>query len=365
MSFFLLAVDQCMHTAQLVNDTIELLHETPFPSKKRYALSDRGLAACVDHENKQIHYGFIQPDGRMTGYNVVPFPDVIRPLCVVIVDQFLVLGGDCNSIGEYSDYSSTQYTEVIATYSVVEKEFKILEMPYRKWGKGIDDLLVDGTTVIAVDNIISPKYVLDYDFANPASPVLITDHDLEVVGPNEQIQKATMNHNLVAMHSTMWVQTGLYQAIAIYNKGQYDQHFVLQEFLGQEPPAYDPLFDWDANDLDTESMEYLLNQRKPSNVTHWRDILLDPLSNTLYIAAMERGIGIISIKEGDIPSDLWDESDEELEEISEIDDSSKVRYFQPVGWNVRKLLLVGEKIVLVGEKAGEWAVLSDEVRFAQ
>jgi hypothetical protein len=86
MSFFLLAVDQCMHTAQLVNDTIELLHETPFPSKKRYALSDRGLAACVDHENKQIHYGFIQPDGRITGYNVVPFP--------VLVGERIVLAGE-------------------------------------------------------------------------------------------------------------------------------------------------------------------------------------------------------------------------------------------------------------------------------
>ena len=342
-SVFLLPHHSFMYTAQLVDSTIERMHQTPFPSGQRYALSAHGLAACIDRENKVIHYGFIQEDGQMTGHQMIDYPEMIHPDCVVIVDEYLVFGGRYVTIDESDDEEGKYFTELIATYSVVEKVFKPVYMPHRKWGKSVDDLLLDGSKIIAVDDIVVPKFMIDYDFSDPGNPRLIADHDLASAGPNETIKKGTLNAEYVALLSVMMVQTGVYQSIALFIKGHYDTYCSVAELLRQ----------WESVNVDFPHLS-------ESETSPWLDILWHPTENVLLIAAMERGIGILSLEEGDIPTiemvlDEEEEEEEEMEVGGTDEDTltARIRYVKPADWKVKKLIAVGNDVLAIGEESGQ------------
>lgn len=104
----------------------------------------------------------------------------LKPKSICIVDDYIVLGG-------------AQSAELVVTYSIKRDEFKAVEMPYRRHGKAVDDLLQKGTTVIAVDNIVYPKYIIEYDFKDPEHPVLAKSYRLPDNGTYESIKKGTLN----------------------------------------------------------------------------------------------------------------------------------------------------------------------------
>lgn len=296
---FLLPKREIMMTAKIEDGEIKLLKKTLFPSDKRYSISKSGLAACLDKEKKLILYGQITEDGEFDYIKILPFPSMISPKSLCIVKDHIILGGENNhnSIDEINSY------ELVVSYSTREDEFISVEMPYKEYDKCIDDLLVNGSRVLAVDNIVYPKYLLEYDFQNPSYPYLVKSFDLPVNGTYESIYKGTRNEEFLALISSSFGGKGAGRHINIFRNGDYSNYIRLSQCYGVEG-------------------EDLAKGKKYS----WRDTLLLPEKNVLLISSNEDGVGVYYLKDV-----LFQETNSE--------DSDSINYINNWDKKVVKILL--------------------------
>jgi hypothetical protein len=311
---FLLPQGEVMATAKIEDNAIKILKRTPFPSNKRYSISEQGLAACLDKTNKLIIYGFLKDDGEMEDVEFVTFPDMISPKSICIVKNHLILGGE-NNHNFSNDINSY---ELIVTYSITGKKFSVVEMPFKEYDKCIDDLLADKHKVIAVDNIVYPKYLLEYDFSDPDFPQLIVSHSLPENGTYESIEKGTMHESHIALLSSCFGMGGSGQYINIFRKGNYERYICLSQLHDLSFPDEEKIY-------------------------FWRDILMLPDRNVLLIPSNEDGIGIYVIED-----DRMSEGDSE--------DTGSIRYLNYENKKVIKILLppqTSEHVVVIFEEGEE------------
>ncbi|MDA1029219.1 MAG: hypothetical protein O3B41_09240 [Bacteroidetes bacterium] len=310
---FLLPKGEVMMTVKIEDNEIIILKKTLFPSNKRYSISETGLAACLDVEKKLIIYGFLKDDGEMEDIAILPFPSMISPKSICIVKNHFILGGENNHYFSNNINSN----ELVATYSILQNKYSSVEMPFKKYDKCIDDLLLDNYKVIAVDNIVYPKYLLEYDFTNPNFPHLIVSHSLPENGTYESIKKGTLNDSYIALLSSSYGMDGGGEYVNIFRRGNYQNYIRLSQWYGM-------------SNQDNEKKYY------------WRDILLLPNHNVLLIPSNKDGIGIYYI-------------DESLINESGAEDSDSIQYFNRWGKKVIKILLPPQsnKNVIVVLEEGE------------
>ena len=80
---------------------------------------------------------------------------------------------------------------------------KEIEIPIKiVKGKSIDDILIDGNNLILVDNVITPKFLLEYDITNPNNPVHKSTILLNEHGTNEHITKGDISNNWTILLSS-------------------------------------------------------------------------------------------------------------------------------------------------------------------
>ncbi|GAA4095627.1 hypothetical protein [Mucilaginibacter panaciglaebae] len=252
-----------MSTAIVRDNAIKVLQKTLFPTGMRYAISADGMAACLDKERKLIIYGQLLADGSFAFYKLVDFPEMISPKSLAVIKNHIVLGGENNlSFG-----NNIRSRELVATYNLLSGQFTALEMPFQKSGKCVDDLLLNGDSVIAVDNIVYP-YILTYDFKDPYAPCLVNTLQLPNNGTYKTIKKGSMSATYLALLSSTHGDAGGGKYINIFRTGNYQDYIRLEKSFGWE----------------TKSGKY-----------NWSDILI--IDNFLCIAAREDGIGLFKIEE--------------------------------------------------------------------
>lgn len=289
---FLLPNKTIMMTAKIEGDKIIILKETPFPSNKRYSISEKGLAVCLDKKNEMIIYGYLKENGEIQDVKYLPFPEMISPTSICIIKEHLILGGKKNH--------SASESEMLATYDIREKKFKSIEVPPIVFKKSIDDLLVDHNKVIAVDNVVEPKFILEYNFEDLNNPHLIDLYTLPLGGTYESIKKGTMNQKYIALFSTTYGRMGGGTNINIFRKGDFSKHLSLSQFnyfLMENLDTYD-----------------------------WKDFVLLPKHNVLLLSSLKDGIGVYQINEN-----KFDEKSNE--------DSDAVKYITYSNKEVIKILI--------------------------
>ena len=108
--------------------------------------------------------------------------------------------------GKSSEYSNNQ-GEIFAILDLEKEDFKLekIKIPIDiKYGKSIDDILILNNKLILVDNIIFPKYLLEYDISEPKNPKHILTKELENNGTYEHIVKGELNEVwLILLSSTV------------------------------------------------------------------------------------------------------------------------------------------------------------------
>lgn len=99
-----------------------------------------------------------------------------------------------------------------------EERWKPLEMsPELEWGrKGIDALASDGHQLIAIDNIVLPKWLVRYVPAEDAVPQLADVVQLPQHGSYEHIRTASSGATLFSLHSTTVGREGAFGHVAMY-----------------------------------------------------------------------------------------------------------------------------------------------------
>lgn len=314
---FLLPKGEIMMTAKIDGDEIKLLKKTLFPSNNRYCISEKGLSACLDKEKRLIIYGYIKDDGEMEDVSILPFPSMISPKSICILKSTFILGGENNHYFS-NDIKSH---ELVATYSISQNKFTAVEMPFKEYDKCIDDLLLDNDKIIAVDNIVYPKYLLEYDFSNPDFPNLIVSHSLPANGTYETIKKGTLNESYIALISSSIGMDGGGRHINIFRKGNYERYIRLSHYFGMS----------NENDDDDKINHY------------WRDILLLPNQNILFVPSNEDGIGIYLINDY-----MMSETDDE--------DSKSIMYINNWDKKAIKVLLPpenNEKVLIIFEEGDD------------
>ncbi|MEB0277186.1 hypothetical protein [Mucilaginibacter sp. 10B2] len=302
-SVFLLPQGEIMTTAIVESDKLKILKKTLFPSGKRYSISKTGVAVCLDKEKKLILYGQILKNGEFGFYKLINFPEMISPKSICILNHHIILGGENHSHFNENIVSN----ELVVTYNILNEKFTALEMPFKQSGKCIDDLLIDDDTIIAVDNIVYPKYLLEYNFVNPYKPYLELSHELPTNGTYESIVKGVLSKNFTILTSASRGQDGFGRYINIFNRGEYKVYIRLSQWYG-----------WGENNEKTY---------------HWSDTLI--IDNYLCISALEDGIGLFLINNFETMS---------------MDRSSEIQYFNPWNKKVIKLLKLpneNEKVVLI------------------
>ncbi|MDY0144350.1 MAG: hypothetical protein RBR97_20910 [Bacteroidales bacterium] len=311
---FLLPKGEVMITAKIEEQELKLLKKTLFPSGKRYAISNNGLAACIDCEKKIILYGQINDNGDFDYIKIVAFPSIISPKSLLIIKNNIVFGGENN----HEFFNNIKSHELLVSYSISNDKFIVVDMPFKGYNKCVDDLLIDNNNnVIAVDDEVYPKYLIEYDFSNPDYPYLRKSYSLPENGTYERINKGTLNENYIALLSSTFGMDGGGRYINIFIKGFYDNYIRLSQWCGI------------TYGNENSNKEYF-----------WRDIYLLPNHNILLISSDEDGIGIYRIE-----NEFMKQQDNE--------DSDSVYYFNSWGKKVIKILPVPndkETVILVFEE---------------
>jgi hypothetical protein len=310
---FLLPKGEIMITGVIQEQELKLLKKTLFPSGNRFAISNNGLAACIDCEKKIILYGQINNNGDFDYIKIIPFPSIISPKSLCIIKNNIVFGGENN----HDFFNNINSHELVVSYSIPSDKFTVVDMPFKEYDKCVDDLLIDNNKVIAVDDIVYPKYLIEYDFSNPDYPYLIKSYNLPENGTYERIRKGTLNEDYVALLSSSFGMDGGGRYINIFRKGFYDDYIRLSQWYGI------------SNNNEDSDKKYF-----------WRDIYLVPNQNILLISSDEDGIGIYRIE-----NDYMSQQDNE--------DSDSICYFNSWDKKVIKILPVPndkEKVILVFEE---------------
>ena len=95
--------------------------------------------------------------------------------------------------------------------------FTPIEIPDKVKNKVFDDLIVDGKTLIAIDNVFRPKWLVVYDISNPDKPEPVKVNPL-MAGVNEHIEEGVIGSNYMALFCESGTMGGRSQSIQIYDK---------------------------------------------------------------------------------------------------------------------------------------------------
>jgi hypothetical protein len=97
--------------------------------------------------------------------------------------------------------------EIFAILDLENKDFKLekINIPIEVgYGKAIDDVLIMKNKLLLVDDIVYPKYLLEYDITDSKNPKHIETEELENNGTYEHIVKGDLNENwLILLSSTV------------------------------------------------------------------------------------------------------------------------------------------------------------------
>ncbi|VTU01326.1 unnamed protein product [Gemmataceae bacterium] len=246
----------------------ELVPENPLPMVgfDGHAIDPEfGWVAWVADGGKAIgrtHLDAIDGEG---GFAAVPMPDGYTAGCLLFHRQVLFVGGNCG-------------TEVIGRFDFAssEPEWVPLEVPeqFRQYGKRIDDLLLDGDRLIAVDDYTSPKFLLVYQIAEPRCPELVQVHGLPALWWGEHISTGAVGREWVALLSTGGgTVVGPRVQIGLYDR----QSLGLLGYLAAVPDA-------------AHGLAAYLEDRPRRTWTH-----LAFSEDTLLIAAGRDGVGVLDL----------------------------------------------------------------------
>lgn len=133
--------------------------------------------------------------------------------------------------------------EILIQYHLKSEKWFQLEIPeeVKVWGKAVDDLVVNDTLLIAVDNIVLPKYILYFNLNSNEKLNFSHFKRLKSNSSYESIHKAiitnnylgllstTMNYGTVSEHITLYADLGLIESLAI--SVEYSRNMTFNDFL--------------------------------------------------------------------------------------------------------------------------------------
>lgn len=145
----------------------------------------------------------------------IPFE--IKPRCILMNGENLFIGGEMG-------------TEMLIQYQIQSKKWFSLEIPTKilSLRKGIDDLLIKDSMLMAIDNLVMPKYGLFYQLNSLEKQAFSHFLELKSNGAYEHISQGRITSDYIGISSTTFSgYSGAYEHITIYNKNNLVKNFTL------------------------------------------------------------------------------------------------------------------------------------------
>jgi len=207
----------------------------------------------------------------------IPFK--IKPKTITIDKNNVFIGGELEE-------------EMLIQYNIKTQKWFALEIPTQVLfpRKAIDDLLLNDTLLIAIDNLVMPKYILYYHLNSDERLSLSHFKELKSNGTYESIYKGKLSSQYLGLLSgTYSGYVGSTEHITIYKDLELSKSFAIST---------------NHNDKNYRSMN---------------DILI--IDDDLIIASSENGLGIFNIKDS-----YFTESENDFGNFNSNIDSKKIKY---------------------------------------
>ena len=149
----------------------------------RVTYSNNGWIACITNNGKNIKTYKLSHLRRKLKTNLISLPKDYSAFTIAIQEDILFVGGK----GE---------NEILGFYDLNKNtpKWEPLSIPDEllQFGKAIDDLLLIDNHLVAVDNIVLPKWILKYNITTPLIPKFKSVKELKSHGTYEEITKACL-----------------------------------------------------------------------------------------------------------------------------------------------------------------------------
>ena len=202
----------------------------------------------------------------------ISIPYDIKPKSLLIDDDNIFIGGEMEN-------------EILVQYNLKTQKWFSLEIPdeIKFRGKSIDDIVINENYLIAIDNIVVPKYILYYQLKCEGKLVFSHQKELKFNSSYESTHLARIWNNYLGLYSTT------------LNWGNYSEHITIYKGLDLK-----------------ESFAISSDYNVKGNI---KDILL--INNKLYVANKNKGLGVLVIQDSlfNIKDNYeWDESNPQIDE---------------------------------------------------
>ncbi|MCL2720367.1 MAG: hypothetical protein FWD47_03395 [Treponema sp.] len=263
-------------------------------NKSIFGTNQKDIIAIIDTDDNAIVIYNIHTTKEIK----LSIPFDITPKTILINDQNIFIGG---MMGE----------AMLVQYHLINEQwfkFEVPEgIPYIR--KAIDDLVINDNYLIAVDNLIIPKYILFYHLNSTGKLDYSHYREIKNNGTYEQIYQARISFKYLGIFSASFGRSGLYEHISIYNDLDLRNSFAIS-------------FRIDRTD------DYWSNNYLTIN-----DFII--VGDKLYIAHRINGLGILEIKESyfGVRRNEYDIFNREIE-------ADNINYKQYVNEEVLRLALI-------------------------
>jgi hypothetical protein len=177
------------------------------------AIEQNGWFAIIIRNGRRVSIGQFKDTVGVEHHGSFEMPPKTHAHCVAIKDTTLYIGGEGiggeTLIGKIN-LDTDQYALV-----PMEKPKKVNRR------KAIDELLLDGDRLVAVDNLVFPKWLWEYDVADPNSPQILRSAMLPKNGANERIVGAAIGRTRIAVNSWTVGRFGSGTHLAIYSRNTF------------------------------------------------------------------------------------------------------------------------------------------------
>lgn len=209
------------------NDKINEIKAYSISKKSIYTTDQKERVAILDTAKNEVSIFEIKSSAQIK----LTIPYEIKPKTILLNNDNLFIGGEMGK-------------EILIQYHLKSEKWFQLEIPKEVifYGKAVDDLVVNDTLLIAVDNIIMPKYILYYYLNSNEKLKFSHFKELKSNSSYESIHKArfansylgllstTMNYGTVREHITIYSNLDLVKSFAItvvYKKNMNFVDFIL------------------------------------------------------------------------------------------------------------------------------------------
>ena len=220
-NLFLLLKDQkTISINSFDNEKIYEIRTFPISEKSIFTTDQNARVAILDTATNVLTI-FDVHSSNQTNLSI-PFD--IRPKALLLSNDNLFIGGEMGK-------------EILIQYHLESKKWYQLEIPEEVmlYGKAIDDLVVNDTFLIAIDNIILPKYILFYHLNSNSKVDLSHFKALRTNGPYESIHQGRITEKYFGLISeTLSGYSGVSEHITIYDGLDLEKSFAITTNVHEE-----------------------------------------------------------------------------------------------------------------------------------